>query len=220
MRIGIIGAGFIARGLALHAIRSGHEVMLSNSRGPQTLGSAAAALRCQVGTVDDAARFGDVVFLALPMHAYRSLPVAPLAGKVVADVVNYYPGRDGSIEALDAGTTTTSELIAHHLPGAKLVKAFNAIMANDLEKDAQPSRAPGRRALPIAGDDTGAKAIVATLVDQFGFDVVDAGPLAEGWRFERARPVYCVPLDKDGLTRALKATTRSDFVAEGSWRAR
>ena len=218
MRIGIIGAGFIGRGLALHAIRNGHDVMISNSRGPRTLGSAAAALRCQVGTADDAARFGDVVFLALPMHAYKEIPVAPLAGKVVVDVVNYYPDRDGPIETLDTGSTTTSEMIARHLPGAKLVKAFNAILANDLEKDARPSGTPGRRALPIAGDDLEAKAMVATLVDQFGFDVVDAGPLTEGWRFERARPVYCVRLEKDGLTRALRATDKSQFVAEGSWR--
>lgn len=219
MRIGIIGAGFIGRGLAIHAIRNGHEIMLSNSRGPRTLGSAAAALRCQVGTVDDAARFGDVVFLALPMHGYRDIPVVPLAGKVVVDVVNYYPDRDGPFEALDAGSTTTSELIARHLSGAKLVKAFNAILANDLEKDARSSGTPGRRALPIAGDDPEAKAIVGALVDQFGFDVVDAGPLAEGWRFERARPVYCIPLDKAGLSRALEATKKSQLVAEGSWRA-
>src|SRR4029453_16305703 len=119
MRIGIIGAGFIGRSLAVHAVRNGHEVMISNSRGPNTLRSAAVALQCQVGTADDPARFGDVVVLALPMHAYQDIPVAPLADKVVIDVVNYYPDRDGPIEALDTGTTTTSELIARHLPGAK-----------------------------------------------------------------------------------------------------
>ena len=99
------------------------------------------------------------------------------------------------------------------------MKAFNAILANDLERDARSSGTPGRRALPIAGDDPEAKAIVGALVDQFGFDVVDAGPLAEGWRFERARPVYCIPLDKAGLSRALEATKKSQLVAEGSWRA-
>ena len=219
MRIGIIGAGFIGRGLAVHAVRNGHDVMVSNSRGPKTLGSAAIALRCQVGTSDDAARFGDVVVLALPMHAYRDIPAAALAGKVVIDVVNYYPDRDGPMEALDTGSATTSDLIARHLPGARIVKAFNAILANDLEKDGLPAGTPGRRALPIAGDDPDAKAVVATLVDQFGFDVVDAGPLAEGWRFERARPVYCQRVDKAGLVRALEATKKSQFVAEGSWRA-
>lgn len=218
MQIGIIGAGFIGRGLATRAIRNGHEVMLSNSRGPQSLRSTVAALRCKSGTPGEAARFGEVVILALPLHSYEAIPVAPLAGKVVIDAINYYPERDGPIEELDQARITTSELIARHLPRSKVVKAFNAIMANDLEKDARPSGTAGRRALPMAGDDLEAKGIVATLIDQFGFDAVDAGPLSEGWRFERARPVYCVPFDKEGLARALAATGKQDFVAEYSWR--
>ena len=218
MKIGVIGAGFISRAFAGHAIRVGHEVMLSNSRGPQSLRSAAAALRCKVGTAEEAAQFGDIVALAVPMHTYAAIPAGPLAGKVVIDINNYYPDRDGPIEELDQGRATTSELIARHLPQSRVVKAFNAIMANDLEKDPRPAGSPERRALPIAGDDAQAKQLVAALIEQIGFDVVDAGPLAEGWRFERARPVYCVPLGKRALAEALAATSRDDAVAEYSWR--
>lgn len=219
MKIGIIGAGFIARALTGHATRAGHELMLSNSRGPQSLRSAVAALRCKAGTVEEAARFGDIVALALPLCNYRTIPVAPLAGKVVIDINNYYPDRDGPIEELDNGSITTSELVARHLPQSTIVKAFNAIMANDLERGALPNGAPGRRALPMAGDDQSAKKIVAALIDEIGFDVVDAGSLRESWRFERARPAYCVPLDSTALTATLAATTRSSLVTENSWRA-
>ena len=216
MKIGIIGAGFIGRALAAHAVRNGHEVMISNSRGPHTLRSAAVALRCKVGTAEEAAEFGELVFLAVPMSAWREIPVAPLTGKVVVDVNNHYPDRDGPIEGLER--LTTSELIACHLPQSKVVKAFNAIMANDLANDGRPAGAAGRRALPMAGDDADAKALVAGLIERFGFDVVDAGPLAEGWRFERARPAYCVALDRAALAATLAATTREGFVGEYSWR--
>jgi 8-hydroxy-5-deazaflavin:NADPH oxidoreductase len=216
MRIGFIGAGFIARGLALHAIRNGHEVMLSNSRGPQTLRSTVAALRCKSGTAEEAAAFGEIVFLALPLMNYKDIPVVPLAGKIVVDVNNHYPDRDGPMPELEG--ITTSELIARHLPQSKVVKAFNAIMANDLERDTRLAGTPDRRALPLAGDDADAKRSVAGLIDQFGFDPVDAGPLSESWRFERARPVYCVPFDKAGMMQTLSATGRSVFVGEYSWR--
>lgn len=218
MKFGIIGAGFIARAFAAHAIRNGHEVMLSNSRGPQSLRSAAVAVRCQVGTAEEAARFGDVVVLALPMHSYQSIPAEPIGDKVVIDMNNYYPDRDGPMPELDAGAVTTSELIARHLPRARVVKAFNAIMANDLQDDGRPAGASDRRALPIAGDDAAAKQRVASLIETFGFDAVDAGPLAEGWRFERARPVYCVPFGKAALVQALATTTRDARVVEYSWR--
>ena len=217
MKFGIIGAGFIARAFAVHAIRHGHEVMLSNSRGPHTLRSAAVAVKCQVGTAEEAARFGDVVVLALPMSSYQSIPVESIGDKVLIDMNNYYPDRDGPMPELDAGVVTTSERIARHLPRAKLVKAFNAIMANDLQNGARPPGAPDRRALPIAGNDAAAKQLVASLIEAFGFDAVDAGPLSEGWRFERARPVYCVPFTKAALTAAL-ATTREARVMEYSWR--
>jgi 8-hydroxy-5-deazaflavin:NADPH oxidoreductase len=218
MKIGIIGAGFIGRLIATHGVRNGHEVMISNSRGPDSLRSAVAAIKCKSGFAEDAAKFGDVVFLAIPFVNYRSLPVQALMGKVVVDANNYYPDRDGPIPELDSGEATTSELTAAHLTGAKIVKAFNAIMANDLEKDGLPAGSAGRRALPMASDDKAAKALVAKLMDEFGFDVVDAGPLAEGWRFERARPAYCVPFKQDELASVLAGTTRESRTAEYSWR--
>ncbi len=219
MKIGIIGAGFIGRGLASLAGKSGHEVMISNSRAPRTLGSTAVALRCQVGTAADAAAFGEVVLLAIPFYAIDSLPADALKGKIVVDANNYYPERDGAIAELDRNETTTSEMLARHLTGARVVKAFNAILQRDLEVDCRAAGAPDRRALPIAGDDAQAKQVVTGLLDQFGYDTVDAGPLAEGWRFQRAKPAYCIRLDIEGLKHALAAAQRDVEVPHGSWRA-
>lgn len=208
MKIGIIGAGFVGRTVGKAAVAAGHEVMLSNSRGPQTLFSLRYAVGCAVGTVDEAAAFGEVVVVAVPLSAIATLPAAALAGKVVIDAGNYYWERDGRIAALDRQETTTSELLARHLPASRVVKAFNAIPMPDLETGGRPAGAPDRRALPIAGDDAEGKAIAAAWLDAFGFDVVDAGPLAEGWRFERDRPAYCVPLSRAELEETLARTTR------------
>ena len=216
MRIGIIGAGFIGRAVARLAVKHGHEVMISNSRHPKTLGSAMVSIGCAIGTAKDAAEFGEVVLLAVPFSATHDLDPAPLAGKIVMDADNYYPMRDGAIAELDEHSTTTSEITARHLAGARVVKAWNAILEKDIETTGKPAGEPNRRALPIAGDDAEAKRVVTELFDNLGFDVVDAGPLAEGWRFERARPAYCVPLDKAGLKTALEDAGRT--VAEGSWR--
>ncbi len=194
MKIGIIGAGFVGRAIGKLAVRSGHQVMLSNSRSPQTLFSLRYGIGCEVGVVDEAVSFGDIVVIAIPLSAYRSIPVAPLAGKVVIDANNYYPERDGQFPELDSKETTTSELLARHLPQSRIVKAFNAITMNDLEQDGRPAGSTDRRAVPVAGDDPEAKAIAVTLYDEFGFDAVDVGMLSEGWRFERGTPAYCVPL--------------------------
>lgn len=218
MRVGIIGAGYVGRAIAQHAIAHGHEVMVANSRGPRSLFSLGVALGCRTGTAAEAAAFGEVVAVAIPLHATPALPEAELAGKTVLDAMNYYPERDGPIAALDERRATTSGLLAAHLPASRIVKAFNAIRAQDLESDGRPGDAPDRRALPLAGDDSAAKAVAAELIDQFGFDPVDAGSLAESWRFERGKPAYCVPLDRDGLHRALAAAERDREVAPGSWR--
>ena len=218
MKIGLIGAGFIGRALAALAVKAGHDVMISNSRHPRTLGSTAVALGCRIGTAQEAAAFGDVVMVAIPLYAYRDVPAAPLQGKVVIDANNYYPQRDGAIEALDTHVSTTSELLQQHLRGAKVVKAFNAILQGDLQKDGRPPAMPGRRALPIAGDDAAAKQLVTGLLDEFGFDAVDAGALANGWRFERAKPAYCVALDRPALQRALESAERTVELPHGSWR--
>lgn len=214
MKIGIIGAGFVGRAIGKRAVGAGHQVMLSNSRGPQTLFSLRYAVGCEVGTVEEAAAFGDVVVVAIPLSAIGTLPVAALAGKVVIDTDNYYWERDGRIAELDRGETTTSELLARHLPTSRIVKAFNAIPMNDLESDGRPAGAPNRRALPIAGDDAEGKVIAAAWHEAFGFDVVDVGGLAEGWRFERDRPAYCVPFGRADLERVLASTTRGDWRAD------
>lgn len=220
MKIGIIGAGFMGRNLAIHAVRAGHEVMLSNSRGPRTLTSAGAAIKCRIGTVEEAAGFGDVVVLAFPLGQLDTVPAHLLDGKIAVDVNNHYPERDGPIPEIEDGSTTTSRYTARHFSKARVVKAFNAVLVNDLERNGRPRGAPDRTAVPIAGDEEEAKAVVAGLVDAFGWDPVDAGPLDEGWRFERARPAYCAPMSADALRAALAATTRDSFVEEGSWRER
>ncbi len=218
MKIGIIGAGFIGKALALLSLKHGHTVMLSNSRGPQTLTTTVTEIGCLAGTAHEAAAFGDVVVLTIPLHRYREAPVAPLAGKIVLDTCNYYPNRDGNIAALDNRLTTTSEMVAEHLSHSRVVKAFNAILAKDLEIDVELPSFSGRRALPIAGNDADAKNIVTNLHQQFGFDVVDAGELAESWRFERAKPAYCIPMDFSTLSQKLAAAERHSELPEGSWR--
>jgi predicted dinucleotide-binding enzyme len=192
MRIGLIGSGRIGSNLARLAVAHGHDVVLSNSRGPETLAALVAELgpHASAATADEAAAAGDVVVVTIPLKAIDAVPVEPLVGKVVIDTNNYYPERDGEIPALDAKTTTSSELLAAHLPGAHVVKAFNAIYFEHLIEHAKPAGTEGRRALPIAGDDAAAKATVAALIDTFGFDVVDAGALAEGARFQPDTPPY------------------------------
>ncbi|RPJ84723.1 MAG: NADP oxidoreductase [Acidobacteria bacterium] len=205
MKIGMIGAGMIARAVAAVAIKHGHEVMVSNTRTPDPLFSLTGTLGCKAGSPREAAEFGDIVLVAIPLKAYQTIPVAPLEGKIVLDANNYYPERDGHIGELDRDEITTSELLARHLPKSKVVKVFNAIQAAHIESDGRPAGSPDRRAHPIAGDDAAAKKVVADLLDQFGFDVVDAGPLAEGRRFQKDTPVYCVPMDSRKLQEALAA---------------
>ncbi len=217
MRIGIFGAGFVGAAIAKLATNQGHDVMIS-SRRPDSLAKLAADIGCRAGTLDQAAEHGELCVAAIPLNALASIPSKPLFGKVVIDAMNYYPERDGSIARLDQRATTTSALVAERLPGARVVKAFNAILARDLPADARPAVSSGRRALPIAGDDAEAKQIVANLYEAFGFDALDAGSLAESWRFERAKPAYCIPLDKAGLRQALAAATRDGELPHGSWR--
>jgi predicted dinucleotide-binding enzyme len=221
MKIGIIGAGHIGQALTRAAVRSGHTVMLANSRGPQTLAELAAQLQCERGTVSEAAAFGEVVVVSIPYKAVFELDPALFAGRIVLDTTNYYPGRDGAIESLDKLEATTAGLLQEHLgPGARVVKFFNAIMDVDIPTDARPRGTPGRRALPIAGNDAEAKRIAAGLVDDFGFDPVDAGTLADSWRFERAMPAYCLPFDAAGLGAALASAQRGVELPHGSWRKR
>ena len=208
--IGLIGAGHIGSQVARLAVAQGYDVVLSNSRGPDTLKDLVKELgpHARAASVLEAAKAGDIVVVTIPLKNYRSVPVEPLAGKVVIDTNNYYPQRDGHIPELDNESTTTSELLQAHLPTSKVVKAFNHIYAAQLTTDGRPARAPNRRALVIAGDDEGAKATVTRLLDEFGFDTVDAGPLKEGWRIQRDTPGYGPRRNADELRRDLAAAKR------------
>jgi 8-hydroxy-5-deazaflavin:NADPH oxidoreductase len=208
--IGLIGAGHIGSQIARLAVKSGYDVVISNSRGPDTLSGLVAELgpHARAATPADAAKAGDIVVVTIPLKNYRSVPVAPLAGKIVIDTNNYYPQRDGQIPELDNETTTTSELLQSHLPQSKVVKAFNHIHAAQLTTDGLPSGAKNRRALVIAGNDPEAKATVTHLLDQFGFDAVDAGPLSEGWRIQRDTPGYGPRRTAEELRQDLAAAKR------------
>jgi predicted dinucleotide-binding enzyme len=190
--IGIIGAGHIGSQVARLAVASGYDVVICNSREPETLSDLIKELgpRAKASNPEGTAKAGDLVVVTVPLKNYRSVPVEPLAGKIVIDTNNYYPQRDGHIAELDNESTTTAELLQAHLPKSKVVKAFNHIYAAELTTHGQPAGSKNRRALVIAGDDAAAKERVRQLIDQFGFDVVDAGKLSEGWRIQRDTPGY------------------------------
>ena len=208
--IGLIGAGHIGSQLARLAVEHGYDVVLSNSRGPETLAPLVAELgpRARAASPADAASAGDIVVVTIPLKAIETVPVEPLRGKIVIDTNNYYPQRDGQIPELDNESTTTAELLQRHLPESKVVKAFNHIYAADLTSHGQAAGTPNRRALVIAGDDAAAKRAVADMIDRFGFDVVDAGPLREGWRIQRDTPGYGPRRTADELRRDLAAAQR------------
>jgi predicted dinucleotide-binding enzyme len=208
--IGLIGAGHIGSQVARLALKSGYDVVISNSRGPETLSELVKELgpKARAGTAVDAAKSGDIVVVTVPLKNYLAVPVEPLAGKIVIDTNNYYPQRDGHIRELDDESTTVSELLQAHLPKSKVVKAFNHIYAKDLTTDGQPKGSPNRRALVIAGNDADAKATVTQLLDKFGFDTVDAGPLKEGWRIQRDTPGYGPRRTAEELRRDLASAKR------------
>jgi 8-hydroxy-5-deazaflavin:NADPH oxidoreductase len=208
--IGLIGAGKIGSQLARLALASDYDVVISNSRGPDTLRALVRELgpRARAGTPLEAARAGDIVVVTIPLKNISSVPVEPLAGKIVIDTNNYYPERDGRIAELEDESSTTAELLQRHLPKSKVVKAFNHIYASQLTTDGKPRGDAGRRALVIAGDDEQAKAKVVALLDQFGFDAVDAGPLSEGWRIQRDTPGYGPRRNAADLRRDLAAARR------------
>jgi hypothetical protein len=219
--VGLIGSGMIGSTVARLAVDAGHEVVLSNSRSPDTLRDLVAQLgpQARAATADEAAEAGEIVLVSVPLKAYPALTNTPVAGKVVMDTGNYYPGRDGLISELDAKTLTDSEYLRRYLPDARVVKVFNNIYFKHLLHLARPVGAADRSFLPIVGDDESAKGEVVKFLDSIGYDAVDAGPLAEGWRQQPGTPVYGppygtfdneqgTPAGDDVIRSALAAATR------------
>ena len=213
--LGLIGSGHIGSTVARLAVDAGLDVVLSNSRGPETLADLVAELgpKARAATAAEAAAAGDIVVVTVPLKAYRQVPVEPLRGKVVIDTNNYYPERDGHIAELDDESTTTSELLQDHLPESHVVKAFNNIFFTFLGQLARPSGSPERSALAVAGDDAGAKQQVTELLDTLGYDAYDAGPLSEGWRYQRDTAAYAGLYDSDGTFSKPRQRTADDVKA-------
>jgi len=209
--IGFIGAGNIGSNVARAAVAHGYDVVLSNSRGPQSLGALIEELgpRARAATAEDAARAGDVVVVTVPLKAYRQVPVEPLAGKIVLDTNNYYFERDGHIAELDDGTATVSGLLQEHLPQSKVAKAFNHIQAAQIPTDGAPAGTPNRRALATSSDYPEAVEFVTALYDELGYDTVDSSPLSESWRVERDRPAYVVRQNAEELRANLAIAQRT-----------
>lgn len=208
MHIGIIGAGNIGSVVAKQFIAAGHDIIIANSRGPETLSDLVAQLgpHATAATAAEAAEQGDVVVATIPLFNRAKLPVEQLKGKIVIDTMNYYPARDGHIPELDNHTSTTAELTAQILPESNVVKAFNSIIASEIESTARPEGAPDRRTLPIAGDDAEAKHVVTELINSIGFDVLDAGDLHQGIKFENGTPAYCQRVNRTELQALLDRT--------------
>jgi predicted dinucleotide-binding enzyme len=205
MRVGIIGAGNIGGTLARRLAALGHDVSIANSRGPETLAALARETGVKPVTVEEAARAGDVVIVTIPEKSIPRLPAGLFDGVpqdvVVVDTGNYYPQRDGRIDAIEKGTTE-SRWVSQQVR-RPVVKAFNSIYARSLLERGKPKGTPGRIGLPVAGDDRRAKDVVIRLVEELGFDGLDAGSLDESWRQQPGTPAYCTDLDADGVRRAL-----------------
>lgn len=219
MKIGIIGAGNIGGTLTRRLSALGHKVFVANSRGPQTLGELAAETGATPVTVEQAARSGEVVIVTIPMKNIPSLPKALFAGVpkdvVVVDTNNYYPQqRDGRIDDIENGMVE-SRWVEKQL-GHPVVKAFNNIYAEHLDKLGRPRGDAQRIALPVAGDDPAAKAVVFRLLDELGFEGVDAGDLDESWRQQPGTPVYATDLNAEGVRHALAKATKE---RKPEWRA-
>jgi 8-hydroxy-5-deazaflavin:NADPH oxidoreductase len=190
--IAIIGSGHVGSSLARAAIGHGYDVVLSNSQGPDSLAGLVRSLgpHAQAATPAEAAAAGDFAIVAIPITTIGQVPVEPLAGKVVIATINYFPQRGGHIPEIDNGTTTVPGVLQAHLPESRVVRAFSMIDAADMSEDGHPVGDPKRRALALAGDDPGAKELVARLYDEFGFDTVDLGGLAESWRVDPGQAAF------------------------------
>ncbi|MNK75891.1 NADP oxidoreductase coenzyme F420-dependent [compost metagenome] len=191
--IGIIGSGLVGKAVARLAVAAGYKVVISNSRGPETLSDVAKALGplARAGTVDEAIAAGDIVSLAIPLATFEQLPADKFAGKIVLDQSNYYPGMGEFRRAdLDRGELTSSGLMQRHLRGAALIKGLHNLSWIHMESNARPKGDAARTTLPIAGNDAAAKDAVTRFIEAIGYDVVDAGSLADSWRIEPGTPIY------------------------------
>src|SRR5216117_4092401 len=219
MKIGIIGAGNIGGTLTRRFSALGHKVFVANSRGPETLAELAAETGATPVTVEQAAQAGEVVIVTIPLRNIPFLPAGLFAktpeSVVVVDTSNYYPQqRDGRIDGIEKGMTE-SRWVEQQF-GRPVVKAFNNIYAEHLYELGRPPGSPGRIALPVAGSEPAAKAVVLNLVDELGFDGVDAGGLDESWRQQPDTPVYATDFDANGVRRALAKASKE---RKSEWRA-
>ena len=211
MRIGIIGAGMIGGTLTRRLRALGHEVAVANSRGPATLADLAAETGARAVTVQEAPRGAGLLVVTIPERSVQRLPADLFAGVpgdvVVVDTGNYYPRqRDGRIEEIEAGLPE-SRWVERQL-GRPVIKAFNSIYARDLMELGRPAGSPDRLALPVAGDEEAAKAVVMSVIGELGFDAVDAGGLDASWRQQPGTPAYGARLDAAGVARALAKASR------------
>jgi predicted dinucleotide-binding enzyme len=208
--IGLIGAGHIGSQIARQAVAHGYDVVVSNSRGPETLVDLVGELgeHARAATAEQAAEAADIAVVTIPFNAIDRVPVEPLRGKPVIDTNNSYWERDGHRAELDDFTETSAEQLQRHLAGAHVVKAFNHIFASDITDNAQDAGTADRRALAIYGDDEQANKVVSDFIDTIGFDVVDGGPLSESWRIQRDTPGYGPRMTAGELRAALAAATR------------
>ncbi|MEA9985597.1 MULTISPECIES: NADPH-dependent F420 reductase [Subtercola] len=208
---GIIGAGNIGSQVARAAIAAGYDVVISNSRGPETLADLVADLgpKARAATAVEAAEAADIAVVTVPLKAYDAVPVEPLAGKIVIDTNNYYFERDGHIAALDNGLDTVSSMLQRHLVNSKVAKGFNHIKSDDITTDGAPAGSENRRALATSSDFEEAAEFVNGFYDAIGFDTVNVGPLSESWRVERDQPAYVVRQNKQELIENLTKATRA-----------
>jgi 8-hydroxy-5-deazaflavin:NADPH oxidoreductase len=207
MKIGIIGAGSIGGTLTRRFRQLGHDVAVANSRGPASLAPLARETGARPVAVEDAAKGRDLVVITIPQVEVTKLPADLFKGAsadlVVVDTCNYYPReRDGRIDAIEEGLTE-SEWVARQI-GRPVIKAFNTIWFKHLLESGKPKGAPGRIALPVAGDNARHKEIVMQLVEELGFDAVDTGALKDSWRQQPDTPVYAKDLDAEGTRKGLK----------------
>ncbi|ONI67720.1 NADP oxidoreductase [Kribbella sp. ALI-6-A] len=210
MKIGIIGSGNIGGTLTRRLTALGHDVKVANSRGPESLRDLEQETGARAVKVEEAVQDAEIVVVTIPEKAVPQLPANLFANAaddvVVVDTGNYYPQRDGRIAAIEDDGLTESAWVARQL-GRPVVKAFNNIQARHLLENGLPAGTSGRIALPVAGDDPAGKAKILQLVDDLGFDPVDAGPLAESWRQQPGTPIYGTDLTAAAAREALAAAS-------------